>query len=145
MSKSISLRVPFDPSQKSVPFQRAAIKLSGIEQAGGSYEGRVFFDNPSADEHTPMRSENGYVGSFHVYGYGLWPGDVGKHPPDSQQQHPKPKAPIEKTIEATEALRRAASSNASELVVTVVPVYPGQPPKSALTELTLDGVSIVTD
>jgi len=145
MSKGISLRIPLEFGPRGLSFRRAAVKLRGIEQAGNSFEGRVFLDNPSADESTPLRAENGYVGSFHVYGYGLWPGDIGKQPSEVGKQHSKARAPIEKTVEATEALRLAGVSKASEVVVTVVPVYPGQPPKSALAELTLDGASIVID
>lgn len=35
-----------------------------------SYEGRVFINNPSANETTELNLENGYVGSYHVFGHG---------------------------------------------------------------------------
>src|SRR5438067_7855743 len=42
----------------------------GVEQAGPSFEARVFLNNPAADESTLQAPETGYAGSFHVYGYG---------------------------------------------------------------------------
>jgi hypothetical protein len=47
-------------------------------------KGLSFLNNPAADENTPTTKEQGYSGSFHVYGFGLRPGDFGKAPSDSQ-------------------------------------------------------------
>jgi hypothetical protein len=82
--KSISLPIRLKLGDKVLCFGRADIKFAGIDQAGKSFEGRVFLNNPAADENTPTTKEQGYSGSFHVYGFGLRPGDFGKAPSDSQ-------------------------------------------------------------
>src|SRR5438874_1537705 len=51
--------------------RRAVLEFDGVDQAGPSYEARVFLNNPDADQDTPTTPEHGYAGSFHVYGYGL--------------------------------------------------------------------------
>src|SRR5215469_14277961 len=116
---SISLPIHVDLGAKGLTFERADIKFSGIEQAGQSFEGRVFLNNPEADLNTPATREHGYAGSFHVYGYGLWPGDIGTEPSERGAQQVTVRAPIEKVVIATEAVR-AAASQSPEVVVTVV-------------------------
>ncbi|WP_433785338.1 hypothetical protein ACQPX6_03055 [Actinomycetospora sp. CA-101289] len=44
--------------------------VEGLDQAGPSFEVRVFVDNPEADEHTTATADDGYAGSIHVYGGG---------------------------------------------------------------------------
>lgn len=51
-------------------FERAYLELSGIDTKGATFVGRVFFNNPDANENTPTNAENGYVGSFSVFGHG---------------------------------------------------------------------------
>jgi len=142
VAKSISLPVFLELGAKGLNFERADIKFSGIEQAGGSFEGRVFLNNQAADENTPTTKEHGYVGSFHVYGYGLWPGDVDKERSERDAQQSKVRAPIEKVVIATEAIR-AAASQGPQVIVSVVPVYPGRPGKSASKMLTLNNAQII--
>ena len=88
----------------------------------------MFLNNPAADENTPTTKEHGYAGSFHVYGYGLWPGDIGNQPSKREGPPEAVRAPIEKVVITTDALR-AAAAKGPEIVVTVVPVYPRQPTK----------------
>jgi hypothetical protein len=118
--------------------RRAAIVFSGVEQAGPSFEGRVFLNRADADEHTRKTPDMGYAGSFHVYGFGS------VQPPAMAAAREAgataPVAPIEKRLDADEAVVRAAVGEASELVVTVVavPVDPGGPaPDRAFTEVTV--------
>jgi hypothetical protein len=138
VSRPIRLRL----GPQGLNFERAEIRLTGVEQAGPSFEGRVFLNNPNAGLETPKTPENGYAGSFHVYGYGIWPGDLDK----DQALRPGPedavRAPIEKVVIATEAVR-AAASRGPEVTVTVVPVYPGNPPRLAAETLKLNEPSIV--
>jgi hypothetical protein len=96
--------------------------FSGVEQAGPSFEGRVFLNRPDADEGTATTPEAGYAGSFHVYGYG-------EHPPpglaDEQARRGAggaPVAPIEKRVRPDEAALRGALERSGQLTVTVVPV-----------------------
>lgn len=44
--------------------------VHGLEQAGPSYEVRVFIGNKSANIGTPLHSQYGFVGTIPIYGYG---------------------------------------------------------------------------
>ncbi|MBV9852543.1 MAG: hypothetical protein JO250_22995 [Armatimonadetes bacterium] len=120
------------PSPESIDAaRRAVVEFTGVDQAGPSYEARVFLNNPDAGPETPPTAEHGYAGSFHVYGYGLSPeGD----PAGSAR------LPMRRSLVATDAVRRAAASG-DAATVTVVPVLPGGG-ASAPDLLTADGVSI---
>ncbi len=133
------IRVAAGP--KNLDFERADIEVHGLEQAGPSFEGRIFLNNPAADLHTPLTPEEGYAGSFHVYGYGIWPGDLEKGASKIAAEPESVRAPIQKTVIATEAVRKAAAQ-AQALTVTIVPVYPGNPPRDASDALKLDEVRI---
>src|SRR5688572_5610790 len=99
----------------------AEMVFGGVDQAGPSFEGRVFLNRPDADETTARDAEMGYAGSFHVYGYGEAP------PPaiadlKAAQHGAGPVAPIEKRVIVREDVLRAALERSGELVVTVVVV-----------------------
>jgi hypothetical protein len=108
-------------------FYRADLEISGIYHGEASYEGRVFFNNPQANQNTPRTRDNGYAGSFHIFGHGGCLGDPGhcevnEHKRESYDfRPPHPLTPATKRVTVTEALR-AVASKASEVVVTVVPV-----------------------
>lgn len=93
-------------------FGRADIVFDGVEQGGGSFEARVFLNNPNVDENTERSPDNGYAGSLHVYGYGEWPG-----PEASPGQA---RAPMSRYIMATEAVRKALRQGPDVHVTTVV-------------------------
>lgn len=63
--KDVKLDVT-NPSQ----VKRIAIEIDGINRMTGTYEGRVFFNNPHANSKTPLKVEMGYVGSFFMFGHG---------------------------------------------------------------------------
>ena len=134
-------KVALQPEAARQKFQRAAIRIHGVDQSGASFEGRVFLNNPKATIDTPLTEENGYVGSFHVYGYGLWPDDIGKKQSGDAQEI---RAPIEKRLFATEAVRRAAAKS-PEIMVTIVPMYQRDPPAPAYEAMKLESVSIEID
>lgn len=137
---SLPIRLPLD--SKGMDFERADIEIYGLEQAGPSFEGRIFLNNPDATLTTEPTAENGYAGSFHIFGYGVWPADVGKDATARATEPETVRAPIQKTVIATEAVR-AAAAKGPEITVTVVPVYPGEPPEDASDALKLEGVRIV--
>ena len=120
---------------------RAELVFEGVEQAGPSFEGRVFVNNPDADAGTAPSPENGHVGSFFVYGYGE------PVPPDVAEARARGEkgviAPIEKRLDADPAALAAAAGDSGELTVTVVavPSDPGTP----LPEQPLERVELVTD
>ncbi|HWA82580.1 MAG TPA: hypothetical protein VG820_04040 [Fimbriimonadaceae bacterium] len=95
------------------------VAVHGVDQAGPSFEARIFLNNPNADEETETSPQNGYAGSFEVYGYGLRP-----------SQRPS-RLPMNRVVEATEAIRKELEKGRKETTVTVVPILagtrPGQP------------------
>lgn len=102
--------------------------FGGIDQAGPSFEGRVFLNNPDADERTAPTRESGYLGAFHVYGYGA-PAPPAIADKLSRSPSRRPIAPIEKRLRTDGAALWSAVGDADELSVTVVPVPvdPGGP------------------
>lgn len=130
MPITVKLERP-DPSQ---PFSRADLEFRGVDHSGPSYEGRVFFDNPSANESTPAEVDHGYAGSFHVFGHGgcfgelghcdITPGGRGVY----DRRLPHPLTPLFKTVIVTDALRRVLETGKGEtFTVTVAAVVPEQP------------------
>src|SRR6476646_9107471 len=99
--------IPIKLGSKGLKFERGDIRIHGVDQSGSSFEGRVFLNNPKATSHTPTTAEHGYAGSFHVYGYGVWPDDIGKEHQAAAADTIR--APIEKDLIATDALREAAA------------------------------------
>lgn len=105
-------------------FYKAIIEFYGVDTNGPSYEGRVFLNNPRADENTPLNESNGYVGSYNVFGHdGCW-GDEGHCEPapfrtyDSRiHSHVDP---VYKSVEATKLLKKYARTR-SKFTITVVP------------------------
>lgn len=139
---------PLDTSTLDAQFTRADIEFLGVDHAGSSYEGRVFLNNPSADERTPRASTSGYAGSYFIFGHGGCLGDVGhcdvkpRDPFDPRPGHPL--TPARKVLIATEALRRVVSE--AEITVTIVPVILSVGPKSGDEDdiVKLEAVRIVT-
>jgi len=133
-----SAPIPLKLGAKGLKFERGDILIHGVDQSGPSFEGRVFLNNPRATADTPTTAENGYAGSFHVYGYGVWPDDIGKE--HKAVDADTIRAPIEKDLIATDGLREAAAKG-DAVTVTVVPVA-GHPPHDAGDAMKLEGVSI---
>ncbi len=115
-------------------FYRADLHFHRLEHRGDSYEGRVFFDEPEAGADTPPEIEQGYAGSFYVFGHGPCFGDEGHcevpkgpiHPFDYRPPHPlNPELMI---VTVTAALRRVVEQERTDLHVFVVPIIrPGEP------------------
>ena len=123
--------------------RRVELVFGGVEQAGASFEARVFLNNPAADESTLQTPETGYAGSFHVYGYGEPAPPAIAEAKQRQVEGGGPFAPIEKRLHADEATVRAALEGSDELIVTVVPV-PADPGGVA-PERPFEHVDIVFD
>ena len=133
-------------------FTRADIEFHGLDHCGESFEGRVFLNNPDANEHTDLTVDNGYAGSFYIFGHGGCFGDVGhcevsaqSRAHDPRQSHPL--LPQTKAVRATRALRQAVDQG-EDIKVTVVPVLaPGieQPAIEGIEDvLKFDHVSLIS-
>jgi hypothetical protein len=121
-------------SAGEIPLEEASrvdIEFQQVDDSGASFEGRVFLNNPEADENTDLNLENGYAGSFFIFGHGGCFGDEGHcevdterafDPYDPRRSHPM--TPVETSVEATEAVQHTASEG-EDVTVTVVPVIMG--------------------
>ena len=106
--------------------ESAELDFYGIDHSSGSYEARVFLNNPAANQDTEPDSSNGYVGSIFIFGHGGCYGDVGhcevkgtRGPFDLRYEHPL--TPGFRYIDITEKLKEI-SRTTDEVIVTVVPV-----------------------
>ena len=99
--------------------QRGEIVVDGLDQAGPSFELRIFLNNPDADARTAPTEEYGYAGSIYVYGYGGSFGD-----PNAQGAAHTPLTPTRSVI-ATDAVRRAAADGPTASVTLVALPYDG--------------------
>jgi len=114
-------------------FNRADLVFEGVDHAGPSYEARVFLNNSGADANTPRTLDQGYAGSFHIFGHGNCFGDVGhcdvdergKAPHDLRLPHPL--TPARKIVIVTDALKHLLQRDGKLDHVTVVPVAFGHP------------------
>jgi tyrosinase len=112
-------------------FTRADIEFDGLDHSGVSYEGRVFLNNPSATDATPL-TDSSYAGSYFIFGHGGCFGDAGhcdvvpRRPFDPRPAHPL--TPALKTVIATPVLRRVLTNN-TQVTVTVVPIILGTNPQ----------------
>jgi hypothetical protein len=117
---------PIPLPDKDDEFSRADLIFSGVDHSGPSFQARVYFDNPEADEGTPLDPEAGYAGSFWIFGHGGCYGDEGHcevptGPRDPFDYRPPHKlTPATKTVIVTDAVARRA--DADSVRVTVVPV-----------------------
>jgi tyrosinase len=107
-------------------FTRADLRFIGVDHSGASYEGRVFLNNPKANEKTPTTPASGYAGSFYVFGHGRCFGDVGHcdvptHRRENDLRQPHPLTPKNINVIITDALRRQLKKG-QEIHVTVVPI-----------------------
>lgn len=121
--------------------ERAEIVFSGVELAGPSWEGRVYVNNPAADESTAQDPASGYAGSFYVYGYGE------PAPPGVAEARARgdeaPIAPVEQRVQPDPEVLRAAAEKSEELTITVVPVPTD--PSGASPERAFEQVDVVVD
>jgi hypothetical protein len=119
------------PDGGDLGISRADLVFYGVDHSGPSFEARIFFNNPRADQSTPRDPEHGYAGSFHIFGHGGCFGEEGhcdaaaatRGPFDLRPAHQL--TPAIKSVIVTEAVRRHAGEG--PLRITVVGVAPDQP------------------
>jgi hypothetical protein len=119
--------VPIDFAGPEHRYVRVDLEIYGIFHGEASYEGRIFFNNPEASESTPRTPENGYAGSFYIFGHGGCLGDPGHcevnehNREDYDFRAPHPLTPAKKKVTVTDRLREIAKSSKTA-TITVVPV-----------------------
>ncbi len=134
-AKSHPLNFELDHLQRR-DFKRADLVFEGVDHAGPSYEARVFLNNPGATADTPRTADEGYAGSFHIFGHGNCFGDVGhcdvdergKAPYDLRLPHPL--TPARTLVKITDVLKSVLRRDGNLNHVTVVPVAVGHPASS---------------
>ena len=130
---------------------RADIEFHHVDHEGASYEGRVYLNNPDADENTPQTTEAGYAGSYHIFGHGGCLGDVGHCDVEPRRWYdPRPSHPLtpaKKVVIATDAVKYAIKKG-DRATVTVVPIVEPLPykvdPKYTEDPLKIGYVRIIT-
>lgn len=144
------------PSQTDLqPFVRADLHFYGVDHSGASYEARVFLNRPGANAETPLITDQGYAGSFFVFGHGGCFGDEGHcdatQPPASpfDQRLPHQLTPTTKTVEITEVLRKLVGDGSMEITFKVgVVVVLRESPFASLDQsneiLRFEGLSLIT-
>ncbi len=122
---SQQLELPLGPDPT---FSRADLIFYGVDHSGDSFEARVFFNHPEADETTPLDGGHGYAGFFAIFGHAGCAGDEGhcdipENPDDTEDLRlPHPLHRATKPVIVTDALRAVQEL---ALTGTVVPVRPG--------------------
>jgi hypothetical protein len=124
---------------------RADIEFHNVDHSGASYEGRVYLNNPNADESTPQEPDAGYAGSYYIFGHGGCLGDPGhcevvpRRGYDPRPAHPLTKA--KKVVIATDAVK-AAIRKAPDVTVTVVPIVEPLPYENVDKKYTEDPLDV---
>lgn len=119
--------VPIDFAGPEHRYIRSDLEIYGIYHGGPSYEGRIFLNNPKADQTTARTRENGYAGSFYIFGHGGCLGDPGHCEVNEEKREeydfrpPHPLTPAKKKVTVTDTLRAIAKTNKTA-TITVVPV-----------------------
>jgi len=119
--------VPIDFAGPEHRYVRSDLEIYGIYHGGPSYEGRVFLNNLKADQTTARTRENGYAGSFYIFGHGGCLGDPGhcevneENREDYDFRAPHPLTPAKKKVTVTDTLREVAKANKTA-TITVVPI-----------------------
>ena len=126
--RTLVVQLPFPGAGADASFTRADVVFTGLDHSQGSYEVRLFLNNPDAEATTPRTSEEGYAGRLHVFGHGGCYGDTGHcdvperglDPTDLRGQHPL--TPMDTYVTITDALRRLLDAGESLQTITLVPV-----------------------
>jgi tyrosinase len=126
--QTLVIDLPFPAQEGLTPFTRADVVFTGVDHSGGSYEVRLFLNNPAATADTPRTAEQGYAGRLTIFGHGGCYGDEGHcevpapstDPTDLRPAHPL--TPLETYVTITDALRRVLAGGGALQTVTLVPV-----------------------
>lgn len=147
MDRYVSDQIELPFTEGGAPFTRADLIFDGVDHSGASFEARVFFDNPDADEGTPTEAKHGYAGRFVVFGHGGCAGEEGHCDVPADQNAsddlrlPHPLTPATKPVVVTEAFKRLTEAR---VTITVVPVLPGADGPRRADVLFFESVELTT-
>jgi tyrosinase len=144
----ISKPLKFEIKKLENSFYRADLEFHGIEHSGPSYEGRVFINNPEANEDTFLSIDKGYVGSYFVFGHGGCYGDTGHCEVTERSRFdfrpPHSLTPIYLRLVITNQIKELGK-NTDEFIVSIVPVLAGGSDNFDNEDVVrLDSISIVS-
>ena len=126
--KYVSEKITLNVSKLENDFYRADLIIHGLDHSRASYEGRVFINNPDADNETPDDPSQGYAGSFFVFGHGGCLGSSGHcdvyRPTIRFNMIPNVLIPERVSLIITDTLRRLAKYT-NEFSFTIVPRLAG--------------------
>jgi tyrosinase len=115
---------PIDVTPLDSDPSRTDIEFHNVEHAGPSYEGRVYINNPDADENTGT-GDASYAGSYYVFGHGGCLQDPGHCDVKERRRYdPRPEHPLtpgKKVVIANDTAKKAIAQ-AGEVTVKVVPI-----------------------
>lgn len=117
---------PLDLPADRADVARADLIFYGVDHSGPTYEARIFLDNPKATAETPLDPEQGYAGSYTVFGHGGCFGSEGHCAPKERyvdefdRRPPHPLTPRTVWVTVTEALARVTKRKVQVGVVPVI-------------------------
>src|SRR5919197_2186955 len=126
----VSSPIILDIKKLENEFRRADIEIHDVDHSGRSYEGRVFLNNPGADQNTQLSQKKGYVGSYHIFGHGGCVGNLGHCDvlPERRTYDKRPRQdlrPQYKRIIITDKLK-TIGKDTNKFTITIVPVLYGE-------------------
>jgi hypothetical protein len=134
---SITFTMELPHGEELTEISRADLTFYGLDHSGASYEGRVFFNRPTAGADTSP-SEPGYVGED---GHCQVRGPV----TNFDRRLPHPLEPATRVLICTDQIKWLVAANQESVTVTVVPVVrSGGTAAEAPDVLKFDQVSLHT-
>ena len=120
----VSRMISIEIESLEEPWHRAEIVIQNLDGSAFSYEGRIFLNNPRANHKTELSLKYGYVGSYHIFGYGGISLDDIYHDKSRFDYRPSqsPVVPYKRII-VTDALR-VLGKNTTRFTITIVPILP---------------------
>ena len=118
---------PLDLPADRAEVQRADLIFYGVDHSGPTYEARIFLDNARANADTALTADEGYAGSFTVFGHGGCFGDDDHCAPrdrysdEFDRRPPHPLTPQTVAVTITDALERIQGEQVKVHIVTVLP------------------------
>jgi hypothetical protein len=123
--KYVSNGIHIDITGLEEPLHKAEIVIQALNGSGFSYEGRIFLNNPNANHETEPSLKYGYVGSYHILGYGGFPSVDAFYIKRSRFDYRPSQSPVipYKRIVVTDALR-TLGAHSQKFTITIVPILP---------------------